>query len=210
MKPARKRRSENSGFLQLFSDVARTPLSPYIIDLKALFLTAWCYREGQVDFPSTAHSKLVRFVWKGKSVVRSDSLAQMARMQSVIYEHSQAPQTGIVAFRARSGTFEFVVCDSGIGVLQSLTSCPEFSESQITEKHSNSPYPTVFRVRAEQWTWFRISASLHRTGQPLRCLAVSIRRLCAHYRRGKSEVTSRETWAKAEGLPKAAHAQLCE
>jgi hypothetical protein len=58
--------------------------------------------------------------------VAAQLVGAIGEMQSNIYEHSHAPQTGIVAFRGRSGTFEFVVCDSGIGVLQSLTSCPEF------------------------------------------------------------------------------------
>jgi len=60
--------------------------------------------------------------------VAAQLVGAIGEMQSNIYEHSQASQTGIVAFRGRSGTFEFVVCDSGIGVLQSLTSCSEFQE----------------------------------------------------------------------------------
>ena len=58
--------------------------------------------------------------------VAAQLVGAIGEMQSNIYEHSQASQTGIVAFRGRHGTFEFVVCDSGIGVLQSLTSCPDF------------------------------------------------------------------------------------
>lgn len=58
--------------------------------------------------------------------IAAQLVGAIGEMQSNIYEHSGAPQTGIVAFRGRSGTFEFVVCDSGIGVLQSLTSCPDF------------------------------------------------------------------------------------
>lgn len=58
--------------------------------------------------------------------VAAQLVGAIGEMQSNVYEHSQAPQTGIVAFRARSGTFEFVVCDSGIGVLQSLKSCADF------------------------------------------------------------------------------------
>lgn len=52
----------------------------------------------------------------------------IGEMQDNIYQHSQAPQTGIVAFKARPGALEFVVCDSGIGVLKSLTSCSEFQD----------------------------------------------------------------------------------
>ncbi len=60
--------------------------------------------------------------------IAAQLVGAIGEMQSNIYEHSGASQTGIVAFRGRSGTFEFVVCDSGIGVLQSLTSCPEFRD----------------------------------------------------------------------------------
>jgi hypothetical protein len=49
-------------------------------------------------------------------------------MQSNIYEHSQASRTGIVAFKATPGTFEFVVCDRGIGVLKSLQGCPAYAD----------------------------------------------------------------------------------
>ena len=43
-------------------------------------------------------------------------------MQSNIYEHSEAPQTGMLTFRAAPGVFEFVAADRGIGVLESLRS----------------------------------------------------------------------------------------
>jgi anti-sigma regulatory factor (Ser/Thr protein kinase) len=51
----------------------------------------------------------------------------IGEMQSNIYEHSQASCTGIVAFKAMPGTFEFVVCDRGVGALQSLKTCPSYA-----------------------------------------------------------------------------------
>lgn len=42
-----------------------------------------------------------------------------------IYEHSDASKSGLAAFKAGQGVFEFVVCDRGIGVLQSLRTCPD-------------------------------------------------------------------------------------
>jgi anti-sigma regulatory factor (Ser/Thr protein kinase) len=60
--------------------------------------------------------------------IAAQLVGAIGEMQSNVYEHSQAPETGIVAFRGRSGTFEFVVCDSGIGALKSLTTCPEFQQ----------------------------------------------------------------------------------
>lgn len=50
----------------------------------------------------------------------------IGEMQDNIYEHSRSPQSGVVAFRARRGCLEFVVGDSGVGVLRSITSCPDF------------------------------------------------------------------------------------
>src|SRR5205807_7484653 len=43
-----------------------------------------------------------------------------------IHEHSAAPSSGIVAFHAKPGMFEFVVADRGIGILNSLRGCPAF------------------------------------------------------------------------------------
>ncbi|SDF23959.1 hypothetical protein SAMN05444167_1812 [Terriglobus roseus] len=51
----------------------------------------------------------------------------IGEMQSNIYEHSKASSTGIVAFKGSPGTFEFVLADRGIGVLESLRACSEYS-----------------------------------------------------------------------------------
>jgi hypothetical protein len=58
--------------------------------------------------------------------VAAQLVGALGEMQSNIYEHSQASDTGIVAFRATPGVFEFVVSDSGTGVLKSLKSCPAY------------------------------------------------------------------------------------
>ncbi len=49
----------------------------------------------------------------------------LGELHSNIYDHSEEPETGVLAFHATPGAFEFVVADRGIGVLKSLTSCPE-------------------------------------------------------------------------------------
>jgi hypothetical protein len=43
-----------------------------------------------------------------------------------ISEHSGAADTGIVAYRAGRDGFEFAVADGGVGVLESLNSCPDY------------------------------------------------------------------------------------
>lgn len=51
--------------------------------------------------------------------------AALGELHSNVYEHSQAPETGVVAFSAHRGWFEFVASDRGIGVLESLRSGPD-------------------------------------------------------------------------------------
>ena len=53
--------------------------------------------------------------------------AAMEELENNIHEHSEASDTGIIAFRATSGIFEFVAADRGIGVLQSLRRCPAYN-----------------------------------------------------------------------------------
>ena len=53
--------------------------------------------------------------------------AAMEELENNIHEHSGAAATGLVAFRAARGVFEFVVEDRGIGILASLRSCPSYA-----------------------------------------------------------------------------------
>lgn len=46
--------------------------------------------------------------------------AALGELHSNIYEHAEAPDTGIIAFRASADRFEFVAADRGIGILKSL------------------------------------------------------------------------------------------
>ena len=54
--------------------------------------------------------------------------AAIRELESNIHEHSQAPGTGFVAYKASPGVFEFVVADRGIGVLQSLRPFKTYSD----------------------------------------------------------------------------------
>jgi hypothetical protein len=49
-------------------------------------------------------------------------------LASNIYEHSQAPETGLVAYRGTPGMFEFVVADSGVGALTTLRTNPNLKD----------------------------------------------------------------------------------
>lgn len=54
-------------------------------------------------------------------------VAAMGEFHSNILEHSGRADTGYLVFHASPGGFEFVVADSGIGVLESLRSHPHFA-----------------------------------------------------------------------------------
>jgi hypothetical protein len=51
----------------------------------------------------------------------------LGEMINNIHEHSGAAMSGIAAFRAANGEFEFVVVDHGMGVLKSLRTCPDYA-----------------------------------------------------------------------------------
>ena len=54
-------------------------------------------------------------------------MGALGELQDNIFEHSGRPATGLVAYGAGNGAFEFVVADAGRGVLASLRENPEFA-----------------------------------------------------------------------------------
>jgi hypothetical protein len=57
----------------------------------------------------------------------AQSLAAAIReMETNVYEHSDNAPSGLLAFNAETESFEFVVADCGVGVLQTLKQAPEF------------------------------------------------------------------------------------
>jgi anti-sigma regulatory factor (Ser/Thr protein kinase) len=62
----------------------------------------------------------------GLSKPVAQSLAAAIReMESNVYEHSNNSNSGVLAFHAEPGQFEFVVADQGVGVLETLREAPE-------------------------------------------------------------------------------------
>jgi hypothetical protein len=51
--------------------------------------------------------------------------AAVDELASNVYEHSQAPETGVVVYRGTPGLFEFVVADAGVGALATLRTNPK-------------------------------------------------------------------------------------
>jgi hypothetical protein len=82
-------------------------------------------------------SRLIAFLMDAKRAARDITClpgttpgqlaAAMQEMESNIYEHSDAPSTGLLAFRAAPDVFEFVVLDQGIGLLESLKRCEAYA-----------------------------------------------------------------------------------
>ena len=68
-------------------------------------------------------------------------VAAMAELHDNIHEHSDAPGTGTLAFRATPGVFEFVAADRGIGVLRSLTRSRRFAALPNHGKALERPSP---------------------------------------------------------------------
>ena len=83
-------------------------------------------------------SLLTRFLMKAKKAGQEISrlppnisrqlVAAMEELENNIHEHAEAPGTGLIAFKAESGVFEFVVADHGIGILNSLRRCAAYAE----------------------------------------------------------------------------------
>ena len=75
-------------------------------------------------------SRLTGFLMKAKRAGRGVSglsasvsgqlAAAMEELENNIHEHAGTPETGILAYRAEPGAFEFAVADRGIGILHSL------------------------------------------------------------------------------------------
>lgn len=57
-------------------------------------------------------------------------VAAMGELIGNVVDHSEAPETGVAIFAARPNAFEFLVADTGIGVLRSLTKNQEHARLQ--------------------------------------------------------------------------------
>ena len=84
-----------------------------------------------------ADNRLTNFLMKAKragqdtsgllAAVSGQLVAAMEELENNIHEHADAPETGILAYRAEDGVFEFVVADRGIGILRSLRRCETYA-----------------------------------------------------------------------------------
>lgn len=58
--------------------------------------------------------------------VAQQLMGALGELEDNIHLHSQATGTGFVGYRAYDGEFEFVVADHGVGILESLKTCPNY------------------------------------------------------------------------------------
>ena len=85
-----------------------------------------------------ASSRLTAFLMKAKRAGREISglstavsgqlVAAMRELENNIHEHSGAPKTGVLVYKAEPGDFEFVVADYGMGILRSLRQCDSYAD----------------------------------------------------------------------------------
>ena len=61
------------------------------------------------------------------ATVSGQLVATMEELGNNIHEHANAPETGVLAYRAEPGAFEFVVADRGMGILRSLRRCDAYA-----------------------------------------------------------------------------------
>lgn len=77
------------------------------------------------SFKLEAHKAALAAGFHSQAVNRL--MGAMGEIADNVLEHSESPATGFVVFASRSGSFEFVVADDGIGALASLRSNPEYA-----------------------------------------------------------------------------------
>ncbi len=98
----------------------------------------------------------VKYLIEGEEEIGSPSMA--AILADNVLQHSQEPSTGLVAFCGCRGVFEYVVADSGIGMLASLRAAPEFrSLRDDVEALPLTITPGVSRWQRFSWAcWFAL------------------------------------------------------
>lgn len=115
------------GWLAPAFEALRSGASTWVAgnQLAGLFHTRTADPEGLrwVSFCKQAQSAAQR-IGLSRTVV-GQSIAAFYELQGNILEHSGRPHSGLCAYRVTPRDLEFVVGDSGAGVLASLRTCPE-------------------------------------------------------------------------------------
>ncbi len=88
--------------------------------------------------PITANTSWNQWALHAQNIAKSKGLniqlvksliGALIELQDNVYEHSGAPQTGLVAYAVTKNSFEFVVADRGLGVLRTLRRNPRYIDT---------------------------------------------------------------------------------
>lgn len=83
-------------------------------------------------------------------------MGALGELQDNVFEHSGRPVTGLVAYGAGDGAFEFVVADAGRGVLASLRENPEFAHlADFGHRAARCRVRRRVALRPQHGTWLR-------------------------------------------------------
>lgn len=83
--------------------------------------------EQMIDFLMTAQRAGHRLTSFSKHIAKQ-VVAGIRELGDNIAEHSEAPDTGLLAYQIRRDSFSFVVADHGIGIVNSLQRCKKYSD----------------------------------------------------------------------------------
>ena len=83
--------------------------------------------EDAVDWLQFCHRAQAAAERAVPKILAQGLVGAMREMEENIHLHSERAQDGIVAFRGNADEFEFVVADSGVGVLQGLRSAARYA-----------------------------------------------------------------------------------
>ena len=129
--------------------------------------------------------------------------AAMGELESNIHDHAESPETGVVAYRAEAGAFEFVVSDRGVGILASLRRNAEYAgladagvalRAALTEG--------VSRYGRGSGRGFRVQADIHGAHGPVCRTAVQVGRPGGDDGRNRSRGGHRQSFGEgaADGI----------
>ena len=76
----------------------------------------------------TLHAESIAKTKRLNGQLVASLIGAMVEIQDNVYEHSGAPQTGLFVYAVTPSSFEFVVADRGVGVLQTLRQNPHYAD----------------------------------------------------------------------------------
>src|SRR5262249_30668942 len=122
----------NGDALKEFRQLLTGPTNSWFDNARDIGFQRTVYNPENEDHTATRTGFLVaaeRAAQRGgfSKPVAQSLTAAIREMENNIYEHSRLSDSGVVAFQADRGIFEFVIADCGVGVLATLQEGPEYA-----------------------------------------------------------------------------------